>query len=206
MLLNWETLQSCVANCDKCALSKERTLPVLGEGNLKADILFVGEGPGRDEDAQGRPFVGQAGKLLDKMLASIGLERAEVYISNIIKCRPPKNRTPLPEEANMCLPYLRAQTALLKPKIIVCLGATAAMYIYDPNVKITRDRGIWKEKRGVLIMPTYHPAALLRDSKRKVEAWADMKSLQEKLLTLNADSSECIENQKLATEMKRGDN
>ena len=187
-MLSWEVLQTSVADCKKCSLSQCRILPVLGEGNLNADILFVGEGPGRNEDIQGRPFVGQAGKLLEEMLESIGLTRSDVYISNIVKCRPPNNRVPLPEEATMCLPYLRAQTALLKPKIIVCLGATAATYIYDPNVRITRDRGIWKEKKGVIIMPTFHPVALLRDSSRKAEAWADMQTIKSLLLRLKTNS------------------
>jgi DNA polymerase len=142
--------------------------------------MFIGEGPGREEDLQGRPFVGPAGQLLDKMLAAIGMERGEVYIANIVKCRPPQNRVPTDEEAQACLPYLRAQTGLIKPRIIVCLGATAAMYVYDPNVRITRERGIWKEKKGVWILPTYHPAALLRDPDKKREAWADMQALRAK--------------------------
>ena len=128
----------------------------------------------------GRPFVGRAGQLLDKMIGAIGFRREEVYIANVVKCRPPNNRTPEESEADACLPYLRVQFALIRPKIIVCLGATAAKYIYDPNVRITRDRGVWKEKKGVWILPTYHPAALLRDESKKREAWEDMQKLKQK--------------------------
>ncbi len=186
MLLSWELLTDQVTACQSCALYEHRTQSVFGEGNREADILFVGEGPGRDEDLQGRPFVGPAGQLLDKMLAAIDLDRSQVFIANIVKCRPPQNRVPMEEEAQACLPYLRAQTALIKPKIIVCLGATAARYIYDPNVRITKDRGIWKEKKGVWILPTYHPAALLRDPPKKHEAWADMQAVQKRYVMLRA--------------------
>lgn len=186
MLLSWELLTDQVTACQSCALYEHRTQSVFGEGNREADILFVGEGPGRDEDLQGRPFVGPAGQLLDKMLAAIDLDRSQVFIANIVKCRPPQNRVPMEEEAQACLPYLRAQTALIKPKIIVCLGATAARYIYDPNVRITKDRGIWKEKKGVWILPTYHPAALLRDPPKKHEAWADMQAVQKRYGMLRA--------------------
>jgi DNA polymerase len=180
MLLSWETVINQAEGCRACTLCERRTHVVFGEGNLKADVMFIGEGPGREEDLQGRPFVGPAGQLLDKMLAAIGMERGEVYIANIVKCRPPQNRVPTDEEAQACLPYLRAQTGLIKPRIIVCLGATAARYVYDPNVRITRERGIWKEKKGVWILPTYHPAALLRDPDKKREAWADMQALRAK--------------------------
>jgi DNA polymerase len=151
---------------------------VLGEGNQAADILFVGEGPGYEEDKQGRPFVGPAGQLLDKMLAAISLSREQVYIANIVKCRPPNNRVPLYEEATACLPFLRAQCGLIQPKFIVCLGATATRHIYSPDARITRERGVWKEKQGIKILPTYHPAALLRDESKKKEAWADLQALR----------------------------
>ncbi|MDL2235092.1 uracil-DNA glycosylase [Christensenellaceae bacterium OttesenSCG-928-L17] len=180
MQLTWEFLKNSVQNCDLCALCAARTNIAFGEGNEQADILFVGEGPGREEDLQGRPFVGPAGQLLDKMLAAIDLKREDVYIANIVKCRPPNNRVPQEKEALACLPYLRAQTALLRPKIIVCLGATAAKYVYAPDVRITKQHGIWLEKKGVFIMPTYHPAALLRDPAKKREAWADLQAVQEK--------------------------
>ncbi|MDL2217104.1 uracil-DNA glycosylase [Christensenellaceae bacterium OttesenSCG-928-M15] len=186
MRMTWEYLEEQVEGCAVCPLFKSRTHTAFGEGNRQADILFIGEGPGREEDLQGRPFVGPAGQLLDKMLAAIGLKREEVYIANIVKCRPPQNRTPVEEEAQACLPYLRAQTALIKPKIIVCLGATAARYVYDPQIRITRERGIWKEKKGISILPTYHPAALLRDPQKKHEAWADFQSLRDKYAQLLA--------------------
>lgn len=178
--VSWKDLIESTENCDKCELCEQRQHVVLGEGNPHAAILFIGEGPGRDEDMQGRPFVGAAGQLLDKMLKAIGLQREEVYIANIVKCRPPQNRTPTPQEAMACLPYLRAQFALIRPKIIVCLGATAAKYVYDADVRITRDRGVWKEKKGVWIIPTFHPAALLRDQNKKYEAWIDMQSIRDK--------------------------
>ena len=177
---SWETLEGACACCKKCRLWETRTNVVVGDGNRNADIMFIGEGPGRDEDLSGRPFVGRAGQLLDKMIGAIGFRREEVYIANVVKCRPPNNRTPEESEADACLPYLRVQFALIRPKIIVCLGATAAKYIYDPNVRITRDRGVWKDKKGVWILPTYHPAALLRDESKKREAWEDMQKLKQK--------------------------
>ena len=176
----WGSLYDELRACEKCALAQGRSHVVMGEGNPRAAILFVGEGPGREEDLVGRPFVGPAGQLLDKMLGAIGFKREEVYIANIVKCRPPGNRVPNEEEALACLPYLRAQFALIRPEIIVCLGATAAKYVYDPDVRITRDRGVWKNKKGVWILPTYHPAALLRDPGKKRDAWADMQALREK--------------------------
>ena len=176
----WKELYSEINSCQKCRLCEQRTNIVIGEGDPKATIMFIGEGPGRDEDLSGRPFVGRAGQLLDKMTGAIGFRREEVYIANVVKSRPPNNRTPEESEADACLPYLRVQFALIRPKIIVCLGATAAKYIYDPNVRITRDRGVWKEKKGVWILPTYHPAALLRDESKKREAWEDMQKLKQK--------------------------
>jgi len=181
MRVSWESIVQELAQCRNCALCEKRNHVVLGEGNPNADLMFVGEGPGREEDLQGRPFVGPAGQLLDRMLAAISLTREDVYIANIVKCRPPQNRVPFDEEAKACLPYLRGQFALIRPKIIVCLGATAAKYVYDPDVRITRDRGIWKEKKGIWILPTYHPAALLRDVSKKKDAWADMQAVRDRL-------------------------
>ncbi|MDL2258557.1 uracil-DNA glycosylase [Eubacteriales bacterium OttesenSCG-928-K08] len=189
MQLSWEWLTTQIADCRACDLCQTRTNIAFGEGNKNADILFIGEGPGREEDLQGRPFVGPAGQLLDKMLAAIGLYREDVYIANIVKCRPPQNRVPLEEEANACITYLRAQTALIKPRIIVCLGATAAKYVYDKDVRITRDRGHWKQKNGVYILPTYHPAALLRDPPKKHEAWADFQQIRKILDELNSEKT-----------------
>lgn len=178
---NWQALYGEMADCRRCGLCEARAHVVAGEGNPEAAVMLVGEGPGREEDATGRPFVGPAGQLLDKMLAAIGLRREDVYIANVVKCRPPANRTPKEEEALACLPYLRAQFALVRPAILVCLGATAARYLYDPAIRITRERGVWKQAKGVWILPTYHPAALLRDPAKKREAWEDMKSLREKM-------------------------
>ncbi len=177
---DWAELYSRIESCEACGLAKTRNHTVPGMGNPKAKIMLVGEGPGRDEDLQGLPFVGAAGQLLDKMLAAIDLDRNQVYIANVVKCRPPANRTPLEEEAQACLPYLRAQTALVRPQIIVCLGKTAARYIYDEDIRITRDRGQWRVKKGVWVMPTYHPAALLRDASKKREAWEDFKAIAAK--------------------------
>lgn len=146
--------------------------------------MFIGEGPGQVEDEQGLAFVGPAGQLLTRMLQAISLPRERVYICNIVKCRPPRNRTPLPEEAEACMLHLRMQTALVRPKVIVLLGATAARYTLGPEVRITRDRGVWTERKGVWMMPTYHPSALLRDESKKKDAWQDMKSLRDKLISL----------------------
>lgn len=181
MQADWKQLYTDISDCKKCPLCEGRQKTVIGEGDINADVMFIGEGPGKEEDLSGRPFVGPAGRLLDKMLAAIKLERREVYICNIIKCRPPNNRVPTEAEANICLNYLRAQFALVKPKIVVCLGATAAKYIYCENVKITADRGKWINKKGVWILPTYHPAALLRDQSKKQDAWEDLKKLRERM-------------------------
>ena len=177
---SWEELERAVLNCRRCGLCTYRIRTVLGEGNRNADILLVGEGPGRDEDMLGRPFVGAAGKLLDRMLDAIELSREDVYIANVVKCRPPNNRVPEAEEAAACLPYLRCQYALIRPKIVVCMGATAAGYLYEHGTGISRVRGIWKEKKGVWFLPTYHPAALLRDESKKRYAWEDLQSLRSK--------------------------
>lgn len=184
MRVSWQEIMEQVADCRACPLCEGRTHTAFGEGNPHAQVLLVGEGPGKQEDLQGRPFVGPAGQLLDKMLAAIHLKREEVYIANVVKCRPPGNRVPLPEEVAACLPYLRAQTALIRPKIILCLGATAARYLCGPQVRITQDRGRWIEKKGVLLLPTYHPAALLRDPAKKREAWADLQALRDKMKEL----------------------
>ena len=187
MKYNWVDLYDAVQNCDKCALAQGRHSVVIGMGDANADVMFIGEGPGHDEDLQGLPFVGSAGKLLDKMLHAIDISRENVYIANIVKCRPPHNRTPEESEAEACLPYLRAQTGLVRPKIIVCLGATAVKYVLGPDIRITRDRGKWYERKGVWIMPTYHPAALLYDETKKHDAWSDLKSLKNKINELGID-------------------
>lgn len=181
MELTWDTLLGAIATCRRCQLCERRTNVVPGEGDRDAALMLIGEGPGAQEDAQGRPFVGAAGQLLDKMLAAIDLRREQVYIANVVKCRPPGNRTPLPNECEACLPYLRAQVKLIAPRIIVCLGATAARTIIAPDIRITRERGVWTERKGFWLMPTYHPAALLRDPAKKKEAWLDMQAIRDKL-------------------------
>lgn len=178
MRYDWKRLYSELSDCRKCGLCEARYNIVIGDGNPHAKLMFIGEGPGRDEDLQGIPFVGAAGKLLDKMLRAIDIERQDVYIANVVKCRPPNNRVPTYEEASMCLPYLRAQYALVRPEIVVCLGATAARNIIDKDIYITRDRGRWIEKNSVWFMATYHPAALLRDESKKRDAWEDLKSIK----------------------------
>ena len=178
----WEALrQSCLA-CTGCALAQTRTNVVFGVGNPNAEIMFIGEGPGENEDLQGEPFVGRAGKLLDDMLEIIDLSRKKnIYIANMVKCRPPKNRDPLNTEQDACIDYLRNQVALIKPKIIVCLGRISAMRVIREDFKITQEHGKWFEKNGVWTMALYHPAALLRDPRRKPEAFEDLKILQAKI-------------------------
>ena len=183
-----EAIKSAISVCRKCPLYSTRHNVVPGEGNIHTNIMFVGEGPGQEEDKQGRPFVGPAGQLLDKMLAAINLDRTKVYIANIVKCRPPQNRVPEEEEAQLCLPYLRKQFAVIKPQIVVCLGSTAARYIIDRNIRITRDRGTWYDKMGCSFIATYHPSALLRDPVKIKDAWEDMKSIRERLDLIAAQS------------------
>ena len=182
MYEEWETLKNDCLKCTKCRLCETRTNVVFGYGNPLAEVMFIGEGPGEQEDLQGKPFVGRSGKLLDKMLAEIGLSREEnIYIANIVKCRPPKNRDPLPEEQEMCIDWLRNQTALLKPKIIVAVGRIAAMKIIDENIKITKDHGKFYKKKNILFMPTIHPAAVLRNPKQKVLVEEDFLNLKQKI-------------------------
>lgn len=184
--LNLEALREVSHQCEKCRLRASCTHVVFGEGNPDAKIMFVGEGPGREEDKQGRPFVGAAGQLLDRILVSVGLDRGEVYITNVVKCRPPGNRMPNPDEVEACSLYLYAQIRKINPSIIVCLGALAARTLIDKNARITRIRGEWHEKDGILIMPTFHPAALLRDPSKKRPVWEDMKKVKEALDNLKA--------------------
>ena len=153
---------------------------MFGEGSASAKIMFIGEGPGRDEDELGRPFVGKAGRLLDKMLASIDLSRNDVFIANILKCRPPRNRDPQPEEAQACMDYLRAQVAIIQPKILVCLGRISSGFILGQTIKITKDRGVWHHVKDFYIMPTYHPAALLRNESWKRDSYKDLLAIREK--------------------------
>ena len=178
----WEELQNECNRCRACALSATRKNVVFGVGNTEAEVLFIGEGPGANEDEHGLPFVGAAGKLLDDMLAMIGLKRETVYITNIVKCRPPQNRDPLNTEKDACIGYLRRQVAMMRPKIIVCLGRIAAAELIKPDFKITQEHGQFFEKRGVQMTALYHPAALLRDSSKKPETFLDLKALQAKIL------------------------
>lgn len=177
MFDNWEELEKSIINCKKCKLCTNRNNIVFGQGNKNADIMFIGEGPGADEDMQGLPFVGKAGKLMNMAFEGLGINRSEVYIANIVKCRPPSNRVPEQDEAMACLNYLRNQVILVKPKIIVLLGSTALKNILGQEYSITASRGKWVEKKGILYMPTWHPAALLRDENKKIEFWKDLKEV-----------------------------
>lgn len=173
--MSWDNLRSAVAACRKCGLCEARKQAVLGVGDVNADWLFVGEGPGAEEDQRGEPFVGQAGKLLDNMLAAIGLRRGnDVYIANSVKCRPPENRTPTPEETAACLPYLERQIELIRPKLIVALGRPAAQTLLQSEIKIGAARGRLHDHRGIPVIVTYHPAYLLRTLQDKAKAWEDL--------------------------------
>ena len=173
--MNWDELRKSVAECRACALCQARKQAVLGVGDVQADWLFVGEGPGAEEDERGEPFVGQAGKLLDAMLAAIDLKRgADVYIGNAVKCRPPNNRTPEPDESAACWPYLQRQIALLQPKLIVALGRPAAQTLLGTEVKISAVRGRLHRHREIPLIVTYHPAYLLRNLTDKAKAWEDL--------------------------------
>ena len=182
---NWNDLIARCEACQSCPLGKTRTNLVFGVGNREADLMFVGEAPGQAEDEQGIPFVGAAGKLLDRYLYAVGISRESVYIANILKCRPPQNRDPLPEEEEACIGYLREQVKLIRPKIIVCLGRISAMKLIKPDYRITRDHGQFVRKGGVLITAVYHPAALLRDSSKKEDMLLDMERIKAQLDSLN---------------------
>lgn len=177
----WDTLRSQCTACRKCGLSEERQKVVFGSGNENADVLFIGEGPGREEDASGLPFVGRAGRLLDDLLLAVGMDREQVYIANIVKCRPPKNRDPLPEEREACLEWLRAQVKLLRPRIIVCLGRIAAGVIIHEDYRISAEHGSWVERAGVRMTAVYHPAALLRNPALKPAALADFIKIKQEV-------------------------
>lgn len=177
MYNNWEELEEVIKQCRKCRLCETRKNVVFGVGNREADIMFIGEGPGADEDAQGEPFVGKAGKLMNMAFDMLGIKREEVYIANIVKCRPPNNRNPQDDEAESCLDYLRNQVILVKPKIIVLLGSVALKNILGKEYGITASRGKWLERKGILYMPTWHPAALLRDENKKIDFIKDLKQV-----------------------------
>ena len=179
---SWDELELACGQCAKCALHETRTNVVFGVGNKNAEIMLVGEGPGENEDLQGVPFVGKAGQLLDDMMKIIGLDREKnIYIANIVKCRPPKNRDPLNSEQDACIDWLRNQYALVRPKIVVCLGRIAANALIHEDFKITREHGQWFEKDGVFFTAIYHPSALLRDESKRPETFVDLKSIEKKV-------------------------
>jgi len=175
-------LKQAVAECRKCVLCGTRTQTVFSDGSPTAKLVFVGEAPGRDEDLKGLPFVGRAGQLLDKMIAAIGMRREEVYICNVLKCRPPDNRTPLPEEVEQCLPYLEQQLALVRPALICALGLSSLQALLKTKASMASMRGRTFEYKGIPLIPTYHPAALLRNPSLKREAWVDMQRVRETLI------------------------
>lgn len=175
---NWETLKNDCLNCRRCGLCETRHHVVFGVGPQDAEVLFIGEGPGEQEDLKGEPFVGRGGKLLDDMLELIDLDRTKIYIGNMVKCRPPKNRDPLETEQMACAEWLQRQIALLQPKIIVCLGRISAMKFIKPDFRITKEHGQWFDIDGRRVMALYHPAALLRDPNKRPETFDDLKRLQ----------------------------
>lgn len=185
MLKTWEELEKSIENCSRCKLCTTRQNIVFGVGNKNADIMLIGEGPGADEDRLGEPFVGRAGKLMNMAFEMLGIEREEFYIANIVKCRPPENRNPEEDEALACLDYLRNQVILVKPKIIVLLGSIALKNILGKEYGITASRGKWVEKKGILYMPTWHPAALLRDDAKKIDFIRDFQKVLEKYKEIN---------------------
>ncbi|MEW6066308.1 DNA polymerase [Desulforamulus profundi] len=188
--MSLEQLALDMQHCTRCGLAEGRNKLVFGMGNPGARLMLIGEGPGKDEDEQGLPFVGRAGQLLDRVLAAINLTRQEVYIANIVKCRPPNNRVPSRAEAVACLPYLYRQIELIKPGIIVLLGNTALQNLIGPEARITRMRGQWLESRsGIKIMPTYHPAAVLRDPNKRRPVWEDFQKIQEEYLRVTGKAA-----------------
>jgi len=190
---DWDELERQCRECTRCALSAGRTNCVFGTGSREAKLMFVGEAPGAKEDETGIPFVGAAGKLLDKYLCAVGISREDVYIANILKCRPPANRDPLPEEQDACIEYLREQVRLIRPKVIVCLGRIAACYMIDKNFKVTKEHGQWVQKDGIWMMGTFHPAALLRNPNNKPLCFEDMLGLQRKILEVCPETYDGIE-------------
>lgn len=187
MYQTWEDLEKGIQNCQNCKLCSNRTNIVLGEGNRQADVMFVGEGPGADEDRLGLPFVGKAGQLMNKAFIGLGIERKKIYITNIVKCRPPSNRVPEDIEAQACLDYLRSQVMLVQPKIIVLMGSTSLKNILGKEYGITASRGNWIERKNISYMPTWHPAALLRDDTKKINFWQDLRQVVTKAKEMGID-------------------
>ena len=187
-MLSWEELENSCRSCTACPLCQRRTNVVFGVGPRDADIVLIGEGPGEQEDLQGEPFVGAAGRLLDDMLSIIDLSRKNCYIANIVKCRPPNNRDPQTDEQNACIGYLRNQVALIRPKIIVCLGRIAAQRIIDPEYRITKQHGDWVCRNGIWMTAIYHPSALLRDLSKRPETFVDLIFIRDKIREVNANT------------------
>ena len=180
-MMDWDALYEACMSCQKCGLAETRHNVVFGEGPRDAEVMFIGEGPGEQEDLTGRPFVGRAGQFLDDMLAMIDLKREKVFIGNMVKCRPPQNRDPLNIEQDACIGYLRNQVALIRPKIIICLGRISAIRLIKPDFKITKEHGQWFEKSGVHMTALFHPAAILRDPSRRPDTFVDLKGIQAKI-------------------------
>ncbi len=194
MSITYEQLRESCLNCTNCPLAATRHNVVFGVGDPKSKVMFIGEGPGENEDLQGEPFVGRGGQLLDKFLAAVDLDRKRnIYIGNMVKCRPPKNRDPEPEEVAQCITYLHQQIQLIQPKIIVCLGRIAACYMIDKNFKVTKEHGQWVQKDGIWMMGTFHPAALLRNPNNKPLCFEDMLGLQRKILEVCPETYDGIE-------------
>ena len=184
-MMEWNILEESCKACQRCGLCETRHNVVFGVGNRQADILFVGEGPGEQEDLKGEPFVGPAGQLLDDMLSIIDLDRnTNCYIANIIKCRPPRNRDPLETEQDACIGYLQKQIELIQPKILVCLGRIAAMRLIRSDYRITREHGQWVQKNGIWMCATFHPSALLRDASKRPDSFDDLMSIRRKMREL----------------------
>lgn len=188
-MLDWKELKDTCLNCTACPLCETRHHVVFGTGRRDADMMFIGEGPGEQEDLQGIPFVGPAGHLLDDMMSIIDLDRTNSYIANIVKCRPPRNRDPLETEQDACIGFLRNQVSLVRPKVIVCLGRIAATRLIRPDFRITREHGQWVQNKGVWMTAIYHPSALLRDPGKRPETFRDLLSIREKLKEVGADLS-----------------
>jgi DNA polymerase len=189
-IADYQDLHDLVIKCQRCRLRSSCQQVVFGDGNIHAEILFIGEGPGQDEDRQGIPFVGRAGQLFNKILAAAEFKREEIYIANVVKCRPPGNRLPSPDEVKECRNYLEAQIRIIKPKIIVCLGSLACQTVIDPKAKIGLTRGQWFIRNGVKIIATYHPAALLRNESYKRPAWEDFKLIRDEYKKMNVKIDE----------------
>lgn len=187
-MMDWPELEAACQNCRNCSLHETRTNVVFGVGSRTAEVLFIGEGPGENEDLQGKPFVGRSGQLLDKFLASVDLSRDKnVYIANMVKCRPPKNRDPKPEEQDQCINWLREQFRIIRPKIVICVGRIAAQRLIDKDFKVTKQHGEFIDKNGTLFMGTYHPAAILRNPNNKEAAFGDWLKVRDKIEELGIE-------------------